>query len=78
MENNKKQFTDEELYKGTMNVIDTFFYRSGIASISLDTMFNGPFLFNSVPSSVSEMIAMLSTQDGVTLKNLSFSIDILF
>lgn len=65
--------SDEELYKGTMNVIDTFFYRSGIASISLDTMFNGPFLFNSVPSSVSEMIAMLSTQDGVTLKNLSFS-----
>lgn len=38
---------------GTTNIIDTLFYQSGISCIGLETLFNGPFLYNSAPSFVS-------------------------
>ena len=60
-------------FKGSMTVEDTLFYRSGIASISLDSMFNGPFLNYSVPSSIDTILKMLSTNDGTTLDKLKFS-----
>lgn len=46
-------------YKGTIEIVDTLFYRSGIASISIDSMFNGPFLYGGVPSMVHELLTML-------------------
>lgn len=41
--------------KGSLNIIDTLFYKSGIASIGVETLFNGPFLYNSSPSYISEL-----------------------
>lgn len=60
----------EGLYRGSMTIVDSFFYRSGVASISLDTLFNGPFLYANVPSSISEILGMLQTQDGIALSEL--------
>ena len=66
------ELPDDEKYKGTMEIIDTLFYRSGIAAISLDTMFNGPFLYNSIPSPVAEMLSMIPSKDGTSLSKLLF------
>lgn len=38
------------IYGQEINVIDTYFYRSGIYSIAFDTYFNGCFLYNGIPS----------------------------
>ena len=62
----------EGLYKGSITIEDTYFYRSGIASISLESMFNGPFLNYSVPSSIDSILKMLSTNDGTSLDKLKF------
>ncbi len=46
-------------YKGSIDVIDTLFDTSGISSISIDSMFNGPFLYSGVPSIVSQLLNIL-------------------
>ena len=53
------------IYEGDVTVEDTYFYQSGIAAIALESMFNGPFLYNGLPS-------LLST----TLSDLVASIDV--
>lgn len=63
--NNEKIIKD--VYKGSMTINDTYFYRSGIASIALETMFNGPFLNAAIPSEVSMILGTLQTQDGKPL-----------
>ncbi len=64
----QKAFNNEEVikdnYKGSMTINDTLFYRSGIASIALESMFNGPFLNSAIPSEVTMILGSLSTQDG--------------
>lgn len=50
----------KDIYKGSMNIKDTMFYRSGIASIGMDTMFNGPFLESSTPSVVNMLLTGLN------------------
>lgn len=47
-------------YKSTLVIEDCLFYLSGIASIGLETMFNGPFLYSSTPSLIQ------STFDAVS------------
>ena len=59
----------KDIYKGSMTIKDTYFYRSGIASIALETMFNGPFLQYGTPSMISQLLGMLQTQDGKPLNN---------
>lgn len=65
---NEKLIQDEEnnpIYKGSMKIKDTFFYQSGIAAISLESMFNGPFLYSNIPSVIWEVLGMLETQEGI-------------
>lgn len=50
------------IYDGTMTIEDTLFYRSGIASISLDSYFNGPFLYSAIPSAVTALLDMFTDQ----------------
>lgn len=57
----------KEVYKGSVVINDTYFYQSGIASIALDTLFNGPFLESATPTEILEVLQMLSTQDGISL-----------
>lgn len=44
-------------YYGDMTIKDVLFYRSGIASIAFETLFNGPFLYNATPTLVGEMFS---------------------
>ena len=62
----------EGIYKGSMIIEDCLFYRSGIASIALESMFNGPFLHYSSPSAIDTILKMLSTNDGTSLDKLKF------
>ena len=52
----------ENIYKGSIVVKDTFFYNSGIASISLNSMFNGPFLYSAIPSEITNLFSQLSIE----------------
>lgn len=54
--------TNKDNYKGTMTIKDTYFYSSGIASIALESMFNGPFLYKPVPSQVTQLLSSMSSE----------------
>lgn len=55
-------------FDGSMIIEDTLFYKSGIASISMDSLFNGPFLYSAIPSYVTDMLGMFQDQNtGVKL-----------
>lgn len=56
-------------YKGTVNIKDSYFSNSGIASIALETMFNGPFLNYSTPSEISGLLGVLQSSSGLQLEN---------
>ena len=58
------------IYKGKIDVTDTFFYRSGVSSIGLDTMFDGAYLYSSIPSVVNTYLSKLDTQAGNKLSEL--------
>ena len=45
-------------YYGDMTIKDVLFYRSGISSIALETLFNGPFLYNATPTLVGEIFSI--------------------
>ena len=50
-------------YKGSTVINDTYFYRSGISSICLETLFNSPFLESSSPSLISDIFEMIDSID---------------
>ena len=52
------------IYKGSMNINDTLFYRSGISSIALETYFNGAYLYSNVPSIIGEMFSSIEYDDS--------------
>ena len=54
------------LYHGHVEVRDTYFYMSNIASIALESMFNGPYLYASIPSVIGQIFGSLS-QGGKSL-----------
>lgn len=45
---------DNNDYHTTVKINNTLFYTSGVASIGIDNMFNGPFLYNSSPSFLND------------------------
>ena len=49
---------------GTTVINDTYFYRSGISSICLETLFNSPFLESASPTLISSMFEALDSIDG--------------
>lgn len=69
----QKAFNNEEkikgIYKGSITIEDSYFYQSGVSAIALETMFNGPFLNSPIPSTISAILSMLQTQDGISLGN---------
>lgn len=46
-------------YKASITINDTYFYASGISSISIDTLFNGPFLYSCSPSLITDIFKKL-------------------
>lgn len=67
--NDKSQI--DGIYKGKVEVTDVYFYRSGVSSIALETMFNGPFLYSKTPSTIAAILDMLQTQEGTSLGEFS-------
>lgn len=47
---------------GDLTITDTLFYRSGISSIALECLFNGPFLFNASPSVIPDTLGRYGSQ----------------
>ena len=54
----------KDVYKGSMNINNTMFYRSGIASIALETYFNGPYLYSNIPSLIGEIFSKINYEDS--------------
>lgn len=50
-------------YKGSMQINNTMFYRSGIASIALESYFNGSYLYAKSPSLIGQLFSMISYED---------------
>jgi len=42
-------------YKGSAIINDTFFYKSGLACICFESLFNGPFLYSGAPSLIGDL-----------------------
>lgn len=64
-----------EDYAGTLYINDTLFYNSNVASIGVETLFNGPFLYCGSPSYISDLMNELLTQttgfENFIAKNIS-------
>ena len=52
-------------FKGSTEIVDCYFYQSGISSICLESLFNSPFLEAASPSMVSEVLPMI--QEGKSI-----------
>ncbi len=52
----------KDKFKGSTTIEDTYFYRSGITAICLETLFNGPFLETASPSIIGDIFAMLQSE----------------
>lgn len=59
----------ENIYKGSLKINNTYLYKSNIASIGIESMFNGPFLYSYIPSAISEILGYLETSDGTKLSD---------
>lgn len=55
---------------GSAEVSNTIFYRSGVASIGVETMFNGPFLYQNSPSMVSAILGLFGQVFDVAIPML--------
>ena len=52
-----------EEYKGTSEIVDTYFYRSGITSICMESLFSSSFLeTGSSPSLINKLFSMLQSE----------------
>ncbi|MBP5444977.1 MAG: hypothetical protein J6Y28_02280 [Acholeplasmatales bacterium] len=61
---------DNLIYKGKIDVTDVFFYRSGVSSIGLDSMFDGAYLYSSIPGVINTYLGKLETQNGNKMSDL--------
>ena len=68
-------FNDPKLLEGklggSMTIDDCMFSQSGIASIGIDTMFNGSFLYNGSPSIINLFMGYLGNIQSITANNLA-------
>ena len=53
----------ENNYKGSMEINNTLFYRSGISAIALETYFNGPYLYSKAPSMIGTLLSSMNYED---------------
>jgi hypothetical protein len=65
-----QNLNDESLvkdnYKTSVTVNDTFFYHSGISSIVMESLFNGPFIYSRSPNYVYALLASMNTDENQT------------
>lgn len=70
--NCQNKITEKDV-DGSTQISNTIFYRSGIASIGVETMFNGPFLYNNSPSMVQLIMSMFGSLTPMLPDNISGS-----
>lgn len=71
-------------YKGSITINDTYFYQSGISSISIDTLFNGPFLYSCSPSLITDIFKQVDDMaqfsviplEPVNVSGLSYPLEV--
>ncbi len=67
----QKALNDEGLvkgsYKGRITINDTLFSKSGISPISIDTLFNGPFLYSCTPSIIGDIFKKVGELAGTSI-----------
>ena len=59
----------EDQYKGSITINDTYFYNSGIASIAMESMFNGPFLYSAIPSEITNLFSKPFVASSLSFNN---------
>ena len=52
-------------FKGTMEIKDTYFYNSGLASIAFESLFNGPFLYTNSPSFIGDLFGQFEAASSL-------------
>jgi len=52
-------------YHGSMTINDTYFYRSGVSSIALESAFNGPYLYSNSPSMIGTLFKAFSEEQSI-------------
>ena len=60
---------DEPIYKNEITFKDCMFYQSGLFSLGIDTIFNGPYMFDGSP--VNSILSMLEDQGIVIPSNVA-------
>ncbi|MBQ2735577.1 MAG: hypothetical protein IJF33_07060 [Clostridia bacterium] len=50
----------QDNFKGSTQIEDCFFYRSGISSICMESLFNSPFLETAAPSMITDIFAIFN------------------
>lgn len=63
-------------YRGSTEISDSIFYRSGIASIGIETMFNGPFLYNNSPSLAQTLAGMFVPMLPYNIAGASYPVSV--
>lgn len=66
----------EGQYHSSLTIEDCLFYQSGIASISIDSMFNGPFLYSGAPSAISNLLGVLVDYVPTNVGGLSYPVKV--
>lgn len=56
----------EGQYKGSTEITNCKFYQSGISAICLESLFNGPFLYNNCPSVINQILGVLGLTSQYT------------
>ena len=84
----QKALNDEGIvknsYKGKVTINDTLFSKSGISSISIDTLFNGPYLYSCSPSMIGDIFKKVGEMAGgsiiplepVNVSGLSYPLEV--
>lgn len=60
-----REYAEADLYKGSTELHNCQFYRSGITSVAFETLFNGPFLYSSaLPGPISTFVSYVNLLIG--------------
>jgi len=59
---NLPKINSDDDYAGTTLIVDTMFYYASVASIGLEVLFNGPFLYSASPSYIANLLSLVNSK----------------
>lgn len=75
--NNLINSNNEVIYVDTINLNKVYFANSGVFSIGFETMFNGPYLYNGIPSDVHQFLDIFNSLIPNKIAGTSYPVNIL-